>query len=222
MHKVLKHEKKELLNNFHYTDCAGPFLVQSTKNSGFRGSQVLHMKSWKDGIVRYSFVSNSNDWFEDDVFLVDPKIGWSKAESDIVKRAMKNIEEVSCVRFEKFDPSLGHVDFMVIMRETSRDNICLADYINNDLREKIIPFKGQILTKVFENLHVSPFCGSGSSYVSSGNDLKIIYMVTNIMPRGIAEHNVGHFTHELMHAIGFGHTQNRGGNIYFPKTISDN
>ena len=94
-----------------------------------RGYTETHLNLWPGGVVEYSFVSNG-DSMKDEAFFVDSKVGFSAAEMTVIMKAMKRIEDRTCIRFQRIEPESGK--YWVLMMKEGEDGICYREYISQD------------------------------------------------------------------------------------------
>ena len=144
----------------------------------------------------------------------DSMVGFSRAEFEVIKKAMDAIEKVTCIRFEEVMPE-PHTKWALFMKKSSGRNKCYEQYIRDHLKNLDVRNRnGDNLGKIFENsIALSGFCGGGAFVVSydvptQGPTLMVID--TEITDR---KDTVGLFIHELLHVLGIGHTQKRKGAI---------
>ena len=158
---------------------------------------------WPNGVVEYSFVSDGSDAMKDAAFFVDSKIGYKQSEMEIIIKAMKRIEAVTCIRFKRITPEPGK-KWLVIMREAN-SGACYTDYLTENLKNKEIGNLGKVFDRPW-----GPYCfgGAYASWLGAGSPT---FMVASQMQITDSDTTVGIFVHELLHNLGIGHTQKRPG-----------
>jgi len=170
----------------------------------FRGYTTTNVKLWPNAEVDWAFVSNG-DSYKTYSFFTDAKVGYSKEEINIIEKSMKRIEAVTCIRFKRRTPQKGK-PFMMVMREaTSKNgvNTCHKSYLTNTLAQKEIGTIG----KVF-NIDWGTQCFSGAFVDGLGMDTPVRLVVSQV-ELSDTESIIGLLVHEILHALGVGHTQKR-------------
>ena len=168
-----------------------------------KGYTLSSVNLWAGGEVEYSFVSDGSDDLKNAAFYVDSKVGYSKAQIEIIVKAMKRIEAVTCIRFKRINPEPGK-KWLLLMKEGTRSE-CYVDYINANLKEKEIGSLGKVFNRPW-----GPGCfgGAYASWLGSGSPT---FMVVSAMDVRDDEGTVGLYVNELLHNLGVGHTQKRPG-----------
>ena len=198
----------------HHLACGG-FQVRGN-NGGWRTFARKSYKKWPGGVVPYSVVSDGSDssLLDGEAFFVDSKVGFNRQEWLAIKKAMKTIEDHTCIRFQNIDPRSGQ-RWVNIMREgeaLGRKN-CWRKYINKNLAGRNIrSLSGNQIGSVFPTFtrrEITEGCFTGG-YVTSST--KITYLVmSNAYIAEQSEDKIGFIMHECLHAIGLSHTQKRAG-----------
>ena len=160
---------------------------------------------WESGVVEYNFVSDGTDSMKDAAFYVDAKVGYNQNEMAIIVKAMKKIEEQTCIRFKRINPQPGK-PWLLIMRE-ARGSTCLTEYINSNLKDKDIGNLGKVFYRYWSG---SCFGGAYASKLGSGSPT---FQVASSITIDDTESTVGLFVHEFLHNLGVGHTQKRPGKL---------
>ena len=158
-----------------------------------------------------------------------------QAELATILKAMKKIEEKTCIRFHRINPEAGK-DWLLLMR-TGRNELvegrlqstCYVDYINQNLKNEEFGDLGKVrkygeMTLTLD-LYFNPFhkvfdmpwnpnnCFGGAFTWGLGMGYrKIAYLVASMTTISNSDSSVGLFQHELLHNLGVGHTQKRHGN----------
>merc|ERR1719312_2424316 len=115
-------------------------------------------------------------------------------------KAMKRIEDTTCIRFRNVKPQPGK-PWLLLMREGSGSQ-CYIDYINRNLASKEIGNLG----RVFGGFRGSCF---GGAYARGLGAKSPAYMVTSMFDIDDVEGDIGLFVHEFLHNLGIGHSQKR-------------
>ena len=144
----------------------------------------------------------------------DSKVGFSRTELEVLKKAMNAIEKETCIRFEEVMPE-PNTKWAMFMKKSNGDGTCYERHITNNLKNRNVRNRnGGNLGKVFDNFHLmSGGCQFNGAFVSySPGTRRPSLMVSDIEivdSKGV----VGLFTHELLHVLRIGHTQKRPGTI---------
>jgi len=169
-----------------------------------RGYTTTNVKLWANAEVDWAFVSNG-DAYKKYSFYTDAKIGYSEAEMKMIMKSMKRIEEKTCIRFKRINPQKGK-PWMLVMREAQVKNgaaTCYRSYIESSLKNKEIGNIGKIFNTYWDGQ-----CFSGA-YVDGLGYNTPVRVVTSSTTLEDTENTVGLLVHEILHALGVGHTQKR-------------
>ena len=156
----------------HHLACGG-FQVRGN-NGGWRTFARKSYKKWPGGVVPYSVVSDGSDssLLDGEAFFVDSKVGFNRQEWLAIKKAMKTIEDHTCIRFQNIDPRSGQ-RWVIILREgeaLGRKN-CWRKYINKNLANRNIrSLSGNQIGSVFPTFsrrEITEGCFTGG-YVREG------------------------------------------------------
>ena len=170
----------------------------------FRGYTTTDVKIWPNAEVDWAFVS-TGDAYKSYGFMTDAKIGYSEAEIKMVMKSMKRIEADTCIRFKRRTPAKGK-PFLLVMREATVSNgqaTCQKDYINSNLKNKEIGAVGKIF-----DIDWSGGCFQGAFVDGLGMGTPVRMVVSSVELED-NEGIVGLLAHEILHALGVGHTQKR-------------
>ena len=119
----------------------GGFIEDNKKQRGFVYKSI---PLWPNSEVTYSFVSDGSDQtMNDAAFYVDEKVGFNAQEMAVVRKAMKEIEAKTCIKFQHVVPTKGK-PWVLIMRDGRQEpKECYAEYIKESLGSKTIGDLGQ-------------------------------------------------------------------------------
>jgi len=159
---------------------------------------------WANGVVPWSFVSNGDEYARD-AATTDVKVGLSKGDVETVEAAMKQIEDKTCIRFEKVKPVRGEPWLFITRDNKGSDLSCQLDYIKDELVGKNIKGLGYIYKRLKGRTSCSPRGAYAWYGSSSPQNLGISQIRLNKNNQG----NVGLMIHEILHNLGLGHTQKR-------------
>ena len=70
-----------------------------------------------------------------------------QAEIGSILKAMKKIEEKTCIRFHRIDPEPGK-DWLLLMRVGRAGSTCYADYINQNLKNRNFGDLGKVCSSM--------------------------------------------------------------------------
>ena len=155
-------------------------------------------KLWANGKVRFNFVTDHDNKFS---VLKDEKIGLSEQDFQTLLRAMKQIEENTCIKFVMDKDVEGNdKDWLLIFRE-SKDQKCQKEHINN------LVAQSEKYKKWFERAS-SRTCFSGAyAFTGAAKPQNLVIGRTRLDDQ--KQSSIGLVAHELLHVLGFGHTQKR-------------
>ena len=176
--------------------------IEGKRNRGYTTTDV---KLWPNAEVNWAFVS-TGDAYKKYSILTDAKIGYTEAEMKMIMKSMKRIEDKTCIRFKRVNPQKGK-PWMLVMREAQVKNgaaTCYRSYINTKLKNKEIGSAG----KIFESGYWDGSCFSGAYVDGLGYNTPVRTVVSSTTLED-NENTVGLLVHELLHALGVGHTQKR-------------
>jgi len=168
----------------------------------FRGYTTTNVKLWKNAEVDYAFVSTGDSYGKKYGFYTDKNIGYTEAEMKIILKSMKRIEEKTCIRFKRRKPEKGK-PWLLVMKE-AQGTTCYKTYLANTLANKEIGTLGKIF-----NIDWSGQCFSGAFVDGLGSDTPVRMVVSAIGALQDTEGSIGLLVHEILHALGVGHTQKR-------------
>ena len=176
--------------------------IEGRKNRGYTTTNV---KLWPNAEVDWAFVS-TGDSYKSYGFYTDAKIGYSEAAIKMVMKSMKRIEAATCIRFKRRNPVKGK-PFLLVMREATFDKngqaTCQRNYINSNLKNKNINGAGKIFDSWWDG---NCFSGAYVDGLGLGTPVRMVVSSTTLED---TENTVGLLVHEILHALGVGHTQKR-------------
>ena len=199
--------------------CSGFEIIEDDgdgiQHHGFQNKDDLYL--WERGEVKYSIVSNGEDSELNEMAVFqDSKVGFSRAEFEVIKKAMDAIENDTCIRFEEVMPE-PNTKWALFMKKSSGRDKCYEQYITDHLKNLDVRNRnGENLGKIFEHSVSSDAlrgCSGNVAFVSySVGTQEPTLMVSDIEIKD-REGTVGLFIHELLHVLGIGHTHKRKGVI---------
>ena len=171
--------------------------------SGEAGYTMTNIELWPSSvIIPYSFVSNG-DCFKNEAVYTDSKIGLSKEELVVIMKAMRKIEDMTCIRFKRVKPEPDQ-NWLLLMKEGDGHQ-CYISYIERTLSNKNIKGLGQIFSSHWD-YRTRCFPGFYTTWLGTGAPT---YLVSSLVDIRDTEDFVGSYVHELFHTLGVGHTQKR-------------
>jgi len=171
--------------------------------SGSAGYTRTDLELWPASvIIPYAFVSNG-DCLQSEAFYTDPNIGHSKEDMAVIMKAMRKIEDETCIRFKRVKPQPGQ-NWLMLMREGDGHH-CYRSYIKEILSNKNINGLGKLFSYHWD-YSTSCFSGYYTTWLGLGSPN---YLVTSMVDIQDTEGIVGDYVHELFHILGVGHTQKR-------------
>merc|ERR1719244_238023 len=197
-----EYEKISTEKKFDYADKGCGLDTKEFEMQHTRGYTLSTVNRWTAGEISWSFVSNGDD-FANYGFLTDAKIGLSRSDTEIVMKAMKQIEEQTCIKFTREDPQPGKTWLAITRESTSGTNECQGQYIADTYYGKDVEGPGTVFWgswgSCFGGAYAYPGARTGS------NQLMVISQVT----LRDTQSSIGLIVHELLHNLGVGHTQKR-------------
>jgi len=186
----------------HSPHCGGyDGVIEGKRNRGYTTTEV---KLWPNAEVDWAFVS-TGDAYKSYGFYTDAKIGYKEAEVKLIMKAMKRIEESTCIRFKRRNPQKGK-PWLLVMREaqvTSSGSTCYRSYIESTLKNKEIGTIGKIFDTWWDG---ACFSGAYVDGLGIGSPRRMVISAAALEDH---ESDIGLLAHELLHAVGVGHTQKR-------------
>jgi len=171
-------------------------------------TEISNDQFWPNAEVPWSFVSIGYGWVHDVGIHSDEKVGLRRSEINTIMSAMKQIEENTCIKFIHKNPDqlrlIKGQPWLFIARD-AQPHSCQLQYISSNLVGKDINGMGDIYKKI--GWQTECFEG-GYSYLGSDSPQVLVFSQT---PRlnYLDQNDIGFAIHELLHALGLGHTQKR-------------
>ena len=176
-------------------------LTEMRRSSPRTFAAINTNKQWKGAKVRWNFISDNENPLGKFSKMKDDKLGLSESDVKTLMAAMKQIEADTCVRFVRDKEVTDQEDWLLVMREY-KNNKCHKDYINNLVKQG-----GEQNIKWFKNVE-GKSCFSGAyAFLGAGQPNQLVIGQANLDPE--KQSDIGLIAHELLHTLGFGHTQKR-------------
>merc|ERR1711892_858448 len=160
---------------------------------------------WANGVIPWSFVSTGDDFAKFAVHT-DENVGLTKDDVETVMAAMKQIEDKTCIMFNRVKPVKGQPWLFIFRDNKISDMSCQIPYIKSDLVGK--DTKG--LGDIYSMMQWAPddFCFSGA-YAGYGSRSPQNLVISKAILKKDDQRSIGLIVHELLHNLGIGHTQKR-------------
>jgi len=177
-------------------------------NNGVRGFTHSSIGLWKNAEVKWAFVSNG-DGFKNNAFHEDPKIGVSETDVRAAMKAMRIIEEKTCIKFKLTKTPDKKEPWIVFFREgqcTSFPCTCETPYLATIHLEELGNFG-----KPFKDTYSwwRDECFPGGFFNGLGTSFPRQFVISTMRIDDQDPSDIGLLIHELGHGLGLGHTQNR-------------
>merc|ERR1719430_1277755 len=158
---------------------------------------------WANAVVPWSFVSVGDDFAKYAVHT-DQQAGLTKVDVWTVMAAMKQIEAVTCIRFNQVKPRKGQ-PFLFILRDSrASDMACSINWIRSKYTGKDVAGLGDI----YKKMKYASGC-FGGAYAWYGSDSPQLFVISATRLNNEKQGSIGLVVHELLHNLGLGHTQKR-------------
>ena len=158
-------------------------------------------KLWKDGKIRWNFISDSANPLAKFSKRIDDNIGLSEVDVYTVTRAMRQIEHDTCIKFVRDKEVTDNEEWLLIMREHKKGKGCQHAYIK-ELMQTSEEHKTW-----FDSIS-GDTCFQGA-YAMYGADKPQKLVIGEVDLNNKTQGDIGLIAHELLHNLGFGHTQKR-------------
>jgi len=189
----------------HSTHCGIDNIAENAKKRSYTNMQETQF--WKDGKITWSFVSNGDEYAKFAAHT-DRDLGLSKADVETAIIAMKQIEEKTCIKFNRMTPTKGD-PYLLLIREAQYDDQTSQWKCNIAKATKMIDKDFEGLGKIYSIFSWADEECFGGAYAMYGaaSPQSLVISMTLLDP----EHqtDIGLVAHELMHNLGLGHTQKR-------------
>ena len=181
--------------------CVLQAVLEDIKRNRPRTYSTLNSNEmWTNGKVRWNFVSDHDNKFS---VMKDENIGLNPEDLNTTLRAMKQIEENTCIKFV-MDKNVeeNDEDWLLIFRESkASDRSCQKEHINNLVKQND-KFK-----KWFERAEGTTCHGGAYAFYGASKPQNMVIGRTRLDDEN--QGSIGLMAHELLHNLGFGHTQKR-------------
>ena len=176
-------------------------VLEDTERNRPRTFTILNSnKMWANAKVRWNFVSDHDNKFS---VLKDENIGLNPEDINTIMRAMKQIEENTCIKFvmDK-DVEENDEDWLLIFRESkASDRSCQKAHINNLITQS------EKYKKWFEKAAGTTCFGGAYAFYGALKPQNLVIGRTRLDDE--SQSSIGLMVHELLHNLGLGHTQKR-------------
>merc|ERR1719239_721713 len=176
-------------------------VLEDTARNRPRTFTILNSnKMWQNAKVRWNFVSDHDNKFS---VLKDENIGLNPEDLRTTLRAMKQIEENTCIKFvmDK-DVEENDEDWLLIFRESkASDRSCQKEHINN------LVAQNEKYKKWFQRAAGTTCFGGAYAFYGASKPQNMVIGRTRLDDE--SQSSIGLIAHELLHNLGFGHTQKR-------------
>ena len=176
-------------------------VLEDTARNRPRTFTILNSnKMWQNAKVRWNFVSDHDNKFS---VLKDENIGLNPEDLSTTLRAMKQIEENTCIKFvmDK-DVEENDEDWLLIFRESkASDRSCQKEHINN------LVAQNEKYKKWFQRAAGTTCFGGAYAFYGASKPQNMVIGRTRLDDE--SQSSIGLIAHELLHNLGFGHTQKR-------------
>ena len=176
-------------------------VLEDTERNRPRSFTTLNSdKMWTNAKVRWNFVSDHDNKFS---VLKDENIGFSPQDLSTTLRAMKQIEENTCIKFvlDK-DVEDSDEEWLLMFRESkASDQTCQKAHINN------LVAQNEKYRKWFYRAEGDQCFSGAYAFYGASNPQNMVVGRTRLDDQ--SQSSIGLIVHELLHNLGFGHTQKR-------------
>jgi len=188
--------------------------------NGVRGFTQSSIGLWENAEVNWAFVSNG-DGYKNGAFHEDPKIGVSETDVRAVMKAMKIIEEKTCIKFKLVQDPNKNKPWIVLFRDAqcpaSGSCRCMRQYLASIAYKELGNFG-----KPFSWDWRSGNCFGGAFFDGLGTAKPRKFVISKARGNLESRNWIGLMVHELGHGLGLGHTQRRPDREKYITIIKDN
>ena len=156
---------------------------------------------WKDGKIRWNFISDSTNPLAKFAKMIDDKIGLSESDVRTVMRAMKQIQEDTCIKFVRDKDVTDDEEWLLIIREHKKGKGCQHEYIKQLMQQS------EEHKTWFDDISGDTCFGGAYAYYGAAKPQKLVIGEVDLDNK--TQGSIGLIAHELLHNLGFGHTQKR-------------
>merc|ERR1719507_2058934 len=176
-------------------------VLEDTARNRPRTFTILNSnKMWQNAKVRWNFVSDHHNKFS---VMKDENIGLNPEDLSTTLRAMKQIEENTCIKFV-MDKNVeaNDEDWLLIFRESkASDRSCQKEHINNLVKQS------DKYKTWFQRAEGTTCFGGAYAFYGASKPQNMVIGRTRLDEEN--QGSIGLIAHELLHNLGFGHTQKR-------------
>jgi len=186
---------------------------------GVRGLTKSTIGLWKNAEVNWAFVSNG-DGYKNRAFHINKWIGVSKTDVQAARKAMKIIQDKTCIKFKLVKKPNKNEPWIVLFREahcTASRCRCVRKYLASIALQELKPFG-----KPFYHPDLdwnSRSCMNGQYFFGLGTGKPSQYVISKHRIDKDDEHDIGLMVHELCHGLGLEHTHKRPDRDKYIKVI---
>ena len=146
---------------------------------------------------------STGDSYAQYAITTDADLGLTKDDVDTVMAAMKQIEEKTCIKFNRVTPTKGEPWLLVSRDARHSDMSCQLEKVKSLINTNIAG-----LGKIYNRLQWSNTCFKGA-YAWYGSASPQNFVISQTRLSNDNQNDIGLVIHELLHNLGLGHTQKR-------------
>ena len=170
--------------------------------TGRGGASIDPAKYWDDASITWSYAAADQDPI---AVHVDSKTGLSSEDIDVVKLAIAQIEEKTCLKFTAKKPEKKE-HWIFIAREGGSDGQCHHEYIANSLDNNINGY-GDLYSAIIGRYRRGATCfGGGYAWLGKAQPQFLVISSASLSQN---QGSIGFVAHEILHNLGISHTQKR-------------
>jgi len=159
---------------------------------------------WKNAAITWSYAAADPDPI---AVHIDNKTGLSSEDIDVVKKAIAQIEEKTCLKFTAKKPEKSE-HWIFVSREGGSNGLCYQEYIANSLSNDINGY-GDLYSAIrddYREYGSTCFRGGWAYY---GSALGQLLVISSTRLSKLSQGSIGLVAHEILHNLGIAHTQKR-------------